>query len=874
MTDKKVTETNPYTSVSALQDIVEWSSSRPDWQRDALRQLIQSVDNEIDLDRLEAICAEERDDVTVLTEADITPQSTNGEPVTISKLDAVQGVNALAANQQLVMAEKGVTIVYGDNGSGKSGYCRVLKNACRSRDSKFAIHPNIDDAVDTPQSANIEYKLGDETETAPWTPDADQPAILSQVSIIDSRSANTHVQAENNVAYTPFPMRVLEALGDLCDALKERLETRIRQIEAKTPLAISNHQLAADTAAGKYLGGLSAKSDLTVLELLCEPKDEEKRRLETLRTDLSQDPKKVVSKLRAQRQRIGTIISAAQALNNVLTDEVISGFKSIKKAHEDAKEASKLASKELFDASPLPQIGSDTWKVLWEAARTFSDDIAYPEKQFPDATPGGDFCVLCQQPLSEEAVNRRATFESFVKSTTKVTEQECLTALETRLAELRQVLISDETQAAADTLLREELSMPEFADTLSVWVKAANDRLIGILEYKEIPEVAVDTPHEALSVLAKEFDDRIVEVQSVEDPEARAKLMLEKQELEDRIQLAGIRGDVEAQINRHKEIAALKKKVKSTARTSVTNKNKELSELLVTGALRSRFAREISKLDINAIPMELNKTRDRKAQSFFRVEFVGYPGQPLGEILSEGEHRCVALAAFLAELVTSRDYSGIVFDDPMSSLDHIYRERVAKRLAEEAQHRQVVIFTHDLGFLFEVIREAEALDVPLHYQHVKRRGNIPGYVSAELPMKAKTAPALVAALRAELKDLKGQLDTVSEARRALLTKGVIEQLREAWDQVIADFIAPVLGRFDNQIKGNSLFKLLILTQDDVDLIKSARSRLSEDLHNAAGALNPEEMSHDQLVEEVNVIHNFIEDMKKRPKQVEPRITGL
>jgi len=62
-------------------------------------------------------------------------------------------------------------------------------------------------------------------------------------------------------------------------------------------------------------------------------------------------------------------------------------------------------------------------------------------------------------------------------------------------------------------------------------------------------------------------------------------------------------------------------------------------------------------------------------------------------------------------------------------------------------------------------------------------------------------------------------------------------LRETWVQVIADFIAPVLGRFDNQIKGNSLFKLLMLTQGDVDHIKAARGRLSEDLHNAAGALN-------------------------------------
>lgn len=809
-----------------------------------------------------------------MTEADIVSQITTGEAVTISKLHSVVGVNALAANQELDLSDQGITIVYGDNGSGKSGYCRVLKHACRSRDSKFIIHPNIDDTDDIPQSVDIEYAVGGVPEKLGWSPDVDQTGPLSQVSIFDSRSANTHVQAENSVAYTPFPMRVLERLGYLCETLKERLDAQVRQIESRTPRAISNHSLKVDTAAGKFLNGLSAKSDLTVLELLCQLNEDEQRKLETLRSDLSQDPQKSINSLKAQQRRISDVSQTVDLLRKAVSDDSVSSFRVLVKAHHDAQEASKLASEKLFEASPLPQIGSDAWRTLWEAARTFSDDVVYPDKSFPQSTPDTDLCVLCQQPLSGEAVARQSTFEAFIKGTTKANEQKCFVALSTSTDELRKSLITDDALSSTVSLLKEELSLPELADILGEWVSEANARLKAVIENEDIPALTAAAPHESLTSLSSEFSDRIQSLQSAQDPEARAKLMNQKQELEDRVLLGAIKDDVEAQIERHKKIALLKEKVKTTARTAVTNKNKELSERLVTGALRRRFSREIEKLNLNAIPMELVKTRDRKAQSFFRVEFVGYSGQPLGEILSEGEHRCVALAAFLAELVTSRHNSGIVFDDPMSSLDHIYRERVAKRLAEEAQHRQVVIFTHDLGFLFEVIREAEALDVPLNYQHMKRRGNTPGFISAELPLKAKTAPALVVALRTELKEIKGQFDTISETKRVILTKGIIEQLRETWDQVIADFIAPVLGRFDNQIKGNSLFKLLILTQRDVDHIKAARSRLSEDLHNAAGALNPVEVSHDQLVKEVETIHEFIEDLKKRPKKVEPSVTVL
>ena len=227
-TETNFEEPGGYTQVKAQQDIVAWSADRPDWQRDALRQLINGVDvDKIDLDRLEALCVGERNDFQFLEEIDIPPQGTAGQAVTISQLRSVRGVNALAAGQKMEFSNQGITIIYGDNGSGKSGYCRVLKHACRTRDNRFSIHPNIDEIDETPQSSDIDYRVGAESESTTWSPDAVQVPALAQVSIFDSRSANTHVQAENSVAYTPFPMRVLERLGDLCDELKDRLEERI-----------------------------------------------------------------------------------------------------------------------------------------------------------------------------------------------------------------------------------------------------------------------------------------------------------------------------------------------------------------------------------------------------------------------------------------------------------------------------------------------------------------------------------------------------------------------------------------------------------------------------------------------------------------------
>lgn len=64
------------------------------------------------------------------------------------------------------------------------------------------------------------------------------------------------------------------------------------------------------------------------------------------------------------------------------------------------------------------------------------------------------------------------------------------------------------------------------------------------------------------------------------------------------------------------------------------------------------------------------------------------------DILSEGEQRIVALAAFFADATGRDELTPIVIDDPISSLDYNYEESATKRIVELAKNRQVIVFTH------------------------------------------------------------------------------------------------------------------------------------------------------------------------------------
>lgn len=396
--------------------------------------------------------------------------------------------------------------------------------------------------------------------------------------------------------------------------------------------------------------------------------------------------------------------------------------------------------------------------------------------------------------------------------------------------------------------------------TSSAW------RLRAITRDAPEPGSAALFPKAELMALSATLATRAAQLSAGQTSPEHLALVKELKELKGRQALGPLVADIKAEIARRVDAHIIERALKDTSKRAVTTKNKELSDKLVTAALRGRFAREIEKLKLSRMPVELRKVKDQNAISYFQVSLVEKPDEPVGEIFSEGEHRCVALAAFLAELVTSKEYSGIVFDDPMSSLDHIHRKAVAARLVEEAAHRQVIVFTHDLTFLFELRREAEAKAQNVHYQTVSRKQNKPGHIEAELPMKAKSAMQLSNSLRSELKAAKPDFDKWPDAKRTIFCKGVMEQLREAWDQGVADFVFPVIGRFDNTIKGNSLYKLAILTEEDVKTVTAARGRLSEEMHTSSETLNPETVSHADLSAEVTKLEEWLTSIAQRQKE--------
>src|SRR5690606_41969744 len=103
-------------------------------------------------------------------------------------------------------------------------------------------------------------------------------------------------------------------------------------------------------------------------------------------------------------------------------------------------------------------------------------------------------------------------------------------------------------------------------------------------------------------------------------------------------------------------------------------------------------------------------------------------GKDPSAILSEGEQKVIALADFIAETNITTINKGIVFDDPVTSLDEERKSTIAKRLVDLSTQKQVVIFTHDLVFVSSLINFAGDNGVPNECHWIVIRNGILGQV--------------------------------------------------------------------------------------------------------------------------------------------------
>ncbi len=115
------------------EDIVRWAAGRPLWQQRVLKTLAEGASipvSEISVLADELVSEQGKGAVAPL---DLAMSSSDDSQVTLVAVRGCKGVNALVDEQLLDFSPVGLNIIYGDNGSGKSGYARLIKDMVGAR---------------------------------------------------------------------------------------------------------------------------------------------------------------------------------------------------------------------------------------------------------------------------------------------------------------------------------------------------------------------------------------------------------------------------------------------------------------------------------------------------------------------------------------------------------------------------------------------------------------------------------------------------------------------------------------------------------------------------------------------------------------------
>jgi len=802
---------------TVLGKISEWASDLPYWEQAALDKIMSGGQlSETDYDELLQY---------LLEDAGLTERGKQrprlgfrssagssvfaaGKQLRLKRIYDLTNVNALVPNQVLTFSES-LTVIFGANGSGKSGYARVIASAAFTRGDK-KILTDVTRPLDPSQHMCAEIELTDGTklhyEVGQSCPE------LQGFYVFDSTSVRAHLTRSNPMSFSPAGLGYLTQLAAVTDEVRKRLQAMVKQ---RCCAPVFAQAFVGSSAVTAEVAKLSAATDLAALRALGTLTPADEARIDAIDLEIAElKSEKIAERIADIRQTIEDLQRLTEALSGLagkLDDAVLNRLRNRIGQWQVQSASAQNLSVERFKTSFFHEIGGRTWHDFIKAAQA----LGQAESEEGDPYPHSDSrCLLCHQPLTPEAQNlivRLWTYlESDAQAGLEVIEKD-LQDERDALGSLDPTFVDDQSVSYRHLETHDKDALAAVQHYLAVCQSRQELMLSMIATRSDLALPAFpESPVSAIQALVDALKTQEAELTGLNRTKQIADLAAEQLLLEHRRQLRGMFDDIEQYVADLKwaEAATKPKVVRNTAH--ISRKYDSLFKELVTDEYLRLFSVTLEKLKC---PLRVKvQTRAQKGATFKQIALetdasITPDLASPDKVLSEGEQRAVALADFLTEVALDENSTGVVLDDPVTSLDFAWKETVADHLIAEAQRRQVVVFTHDLHFLY-CLRERAGETGELECHWIEKRDDRPGWVflnnSPIAEKDYKTADkALQFHARAKVPGV------APEEQQYLLSQG-FAALRTCYEYfVIFDLFAGVVLRFGERVSVDRLGKVAV-----------------------------------------------------------------
>lgn len=350
-----------------------WANKHDGWCRTIVADILKtrSAASATDVDRyLKQLRSEKKlsgdpfQDVPKIEEKELDANPL--EPVCLGSLKIEDGVNALKSGAEILFAA-GVTVIFGENGAGKSGFVRVLKRAAGVRTAEDIL-PNVRGDKHPKPSATFTVTVGAAAQTIEWK---NQFGVtpLNRVSVFDARGARLHVEDDLTYVYTPGELTLFPLVQGAIERVRANLE---RAITARTPGANTIlHLFDRSSSIYPVIETLGAATDLEEIRKYAVLPENGDASIESLTTEIAAlRSSNIQNELKRARDRLA-VVSAIRTVIETAKDFDVPTYASHLASLSEAAKRRDEAGAKAFEELGIPGILGSEWRQFIQAGEEY-----------------------------------------------------------------------------------------------------------------------------------------------------------------------------------------------------------------------------------------------------------------------------------------------------------------------------------------------------------------------------------------------------------------------------------------------------------------------------------------------------------------------
>ena len=626
----------------------------------------------------------------------IATRDDNVHKTFLKSIKNIKNVNKLLDNQEMKFNDN-LSIIYGANGAGKTGYVRIIKSMGNSLDDENVIYSDLTETEKENHTADIKFFNGTEDEEFLWN---NIEPIQLNIKVFNSNCVRFSLNSKKDIQFIPQDFNYFNLINVATGELSRLAKEHIKKLQSDMKM----YAIIDDTKVAKLLNKCDKVDNVETLvnEFISENSleinslknqiEELNKRSKELTSDSIENKIKSILKIKSKLEELNQYVFIKSNLYNLkfwddYKNELDTIFRLL---------SNNVKIEDFVENLNMQEKQKQLFKEFLLAADDFlksKDNINFEDEKI---------CLFCGQELEGKSKELLKSYSKFItndntKQIKKLSSSITATCKKindviSRIKQLIPLLETDEniynkildlinnlswlsninyTEELDTEMFNQYSSFEEFKIQINTTIK---DYELSLKKCEKLKN-ALD---EAISNNRKELNELNSIAILLENKDKIVKNIVEQKNIYPLTKIS------------NSSLSAIQSNI-------LTTKYKEKFNQILNNQLEILEAPKNIKFSPNIVSSKL-----ALQQSFLDKKYN------LGNILSEGEQKVIALSHFIAENLMEDKDNILVFDDPVNSLDLERMEIVARALVNLSLKKQIIIFTHNLvfvGFLASFAKE-------------------------------------------------------------------------------------------------------------------------------------------------------------------------